>query len=108
MGLMEAARCAGSNEATKASISTETAASASTNGSKGLTPNKNEFSRCEAAAAPSNPKMQPAIASLAAEEKTRRRIPDRCEPNAIRMAISCARRAADAEHERRNRIEDLS
>jgi len=95
MGSTEAARRAGSKEATKASMRTKTAASVSTSGSNGLTPNKNESNRCETAEAPSNPTAQPMIASFAAEVRTSGRIPDRCEPNAIRIAISWLRKAAE-------------
>ena len=96
MGSIEAARRAGSNEAAKASISTKTAASASTSGSKGLTPNRNEPQqpggrRQRPAILQRNPRVQ----ALAADLKTRPRIPDRCEPKAMRIAISCARRAAE-------------
>jgi len=92
---MQAARCAGSNDAIKASISTNAAARVRTSGSKGLTPNRNDCSRCDAAVAHTSPRAQPTAASLAAEVKISFKIPDRCEPNAKRMAISWVRRAAE-------------
>src|SRR6266704_4516593 len=67
MGSIVAARRAGKNEAAKARTSTQAAASVNTTGSSGLTPNKNDRSNREAAAAPTNPMAQPAIASFAAE-----------------------------------------
>src|SRR5271154_2389306 len=95
MGSTDAARRAGSKEAAKDSTSTKTAPSVSTSGSRGLTPNRNERIRCDAAEAPSNPSAQPTTASLSAEVKTSAKISDRCEPKAIRMAISWERRAAE-------------
>src|SRR6266567_3068945 len=95
MRSMEAARRAGSNEASQASSSTKTAASVSTSGSKGLTPNRKEPSSREATATPNSPIAHPRIATLVADAKTRRRMPARCEPKAMRMAISCARSAAE-------------
>src|ERR1700683_4522447 len=95
MGSTEAARCAGSNEATKARIRTNTAASVSTSGSKGLTSNTNHRNKRETAAAHSIPMAQPTIASLAADVNTSPRMRDRWDPRAMRIAISCARRAAE-------------
>lgn len=86
MGSTEAARRAGTGEAAKANVSTKTAANASTSGSNGLTPYRNDYGQREAAAAPINPATQPTTASLAAEVKIRRKIPERCEPRATSNA----------------------
>src|SRR3954464_15623384 len=74
IGLIDAARCAGNREASMASSITDIAARTRTIGSNGLTPNKRERNRCEAAIAPSNPRQQPTAASLAADAKIIRRI----------------------------------
>jgi len=95
MGSIEAARAAGSTEAARASASTNKAASASTSGSKRLTANSKESSTCAVAATPANPTAHPASASFRADRKTSPRIPERCYPKAMRMAISCTRSAAE-------------
>ena len=95
MGFMDATRRAGNNEASDARISTKTAAKASANGSKGLTPKRKEPTNRETAATPTSPTAQPTIATLAEDEKTRRTTRARCAPKAIRMAISCVRRAVE-------------
>ena len=95
MGSTEAARCAGSHDAASASNNTNTAAVVSASGSKALMPNRKEVRSRDAAIVPTSPIAQPAIASLAAEANTRLNIPERCEPSATRMAISCTRRAAE-------------
>ena len=94
MRSINAARRAGSNEASHARSSTKTAR-LSTSGSKGLTPNRKESSSRETAATPNSPNTHPSIATFAADAKTRRRMSAHCDPKAIRMAISCARRAAE-------------
>src|SRR5207253_7402136 len=67
MGSVLDARLAGSAEAASASSSIAMAESASTPGSNGLTSNKKERSKRDAAKAPSKPKPQPTAASLAPE-----------------------------------------
>src|SRR6202041_1282757 len=95
IGSTDAARRAGMTEAAKASRNTEAAASTITSGSKGLTPNRNERSSPEAAAAPPRPKTQPTRASFIPEWRTSRTMPERCDPSAMRIAISCTREATD-------------
>jgi hypothetical protein len=92
---MDAARAAGSSAATTANTTTKSAASDNTRGSKGLTANKSESSKWEAAALTINPIAQPARANLAADKKINHKIPDRCDPKAMRIAISCTRSAAE-------------
>ena len=92
---MEAARSAGNNEASDAMISTKTGAKTSAKGSKGLVPKRKEPTNRETAATPARPTAQPTIATLAADANTRRTTPARCAPKAIRMAISCVRRAVE-------------
>src|ERR1700723_1646726 len=95
IGSTDAARRAGMTEAAEASRNTEAAASTITSGSKGLTPKRNERNSPEAAAAPPRPRTQPAAASLRPEAKTRRMIPERCDPSAMRIAISRSREATE-------------
>src|SRR5579872_835199 len=92
---MEAALVAGSKDAATASATTKRAASDRTSGSNGLTAKSSESSKREAAAAAINPTAQPASASFTADKKTNPKIPKRCDPNAIRIAISCTRIAVE-------------
>src|SRR5579871_1283460 len=93
IGSMEAARQAGAMDAAMTRSSTAAIARLRTVGSDGLTSNRSELSNWEAANAPINPRMHPASPSLAADTNTSLKIPVRCEPNAIRIAISWLRRA---------------
>src|SRR5207244_3189140 len=90
MGSVLDARLAGSAEAASASSSIAMAESASTPGSNGLTSNRKERSKRDAATAPSKPKPQPTAASLAPELKMTRITPERCQPSAMPTAISCS------------------
>lgn len=95
MGSIEAARQAGATEAASNSSRTTAIARLSTTGSKGLTSYNSELSKREVAADPNNPRMQPASASLPADDNTTTRIPERRDPNAIRIAISWLRSAKE-------------
>ena len=95
IGSMDAARKAGSADAATASISTQSAASTSTSGSNGLTPNSIDYSNPEAAAAPASPITQPIAASFAPDSITSRTMAERCEPSVMRIAISCTREATE-------------
>ena len=85
----------GTADASSASANTVIAASASTRGSNGLTWNKKLRKRLEAAAAPAKPIKTPVTASFDPEINTSRTISPRCEPRAMRIAISCVRMAAE-------------
>src|SRR5216683_5467841 len=95
MGSVLVARLAGSAEAASASSSIAMAESASTPGSNGLTSNRKERSKRDAATAPSKPKLQPTAASLAPELRMTRITPERWQPSAMRTAISCSRNATE-------------
>lgn len=95
IGSMEAARCAGIAEAARVSKKTAITARISTGPSNGLTPNRKERRRPEAAVAAAKPITQPMMASFVPETGIKRMIPERCEPNAIRIAISCTRDATE-------------
>src|SRR6516162_8602362 len=86
MGSVLDALMAGSAEAASASSSIVVAESASTPGSNGLTSNKKERSKRDAAAAPSTPNAQPIAASLALELRMNRITPVRWQPSATRTA----------------------
>src|SRR6202021_4161097 len=92
---MEAARRAGGTEAATASNRIPNAAAVSTSGSNGLTSNSNERSSVEAAAAPARPRRQPIAASFTPDSSTRRTMPARSAPSAMRIAISCTREATE-------------
>src|SRR5205823_8177549 len=89
------ARLAGSAEAASANSSIAMAESASTPGSNGLTSNKKERSKRDAAKAPSKPSPQPTAASLAPELRMSSITPERWKPSAMRTAISCSRNATE-------------
>src|SRR5215467_1216256 len=89
------ARLAGSTEAARAIISIVMAESTRTRGSNGLTSNRKERSKRDAATAPSNPRPQPVAASLAPELRMNRITPERWQPSAMRSAISCSRNATE-------------
>ena len=95
MGFTDAARRAGNKQAAIESSSTSTAASASTSGSIALTPNTSDPINREAATAPTRPIAHPIPASFAPEIRIRRTIPVRCDPNAMRIAISGTRSATE-------------
>ena len=97
MGSVLDARLAGSAEAASASSTIAMAESASTPGSNGLTSNRKERSKRDAATAPSKPNPQPTAASLAPELRMNRITPERWQPSAIRTAISCSRNATENE-----------
>jgi hypothetical protein len=77
IGSVLAARLAGNAEAVSASTSIATAESVSTTGSNGLTPNKKERNRRDAAMAPIKPKTQPTAASFIPEVRMSVSTPDR-------------------------------
>src|SRR3954447_11814111 len=95
MGSVLEARLAGSAEAASASSSIATTESASTAGSNGLTSNRKERSKRDAATAPSKPNPQPTAASLAPELRISKITPERWQPSAMRTAISCSRNATE-------------
>ena len=103
MGSVLDARLAGSAEAASASSSIAMAESASTPGSNGLTSNRKERSRREAATAPAKPNPQPTDASLAPELRINRITPERRQPSAMRTAISCSRNARRTQSRHRSR-----
>ena len=95
IGSIDAARIAGSADAATASSSTPNAASASTSGSNGLTPNSIDRSKLEAATLRPVRSRNPPRPALRPTRITSRIIAARCEPSAMRIAISCTREATE-------------
>ena len=85
MGSIDAERHAGSNEAAKASMSTKNVA--------WVKQEQLQQARGRGGAQQSDGAAYQG--KLGGGGKNQARIPDRCEPNAMRIAISCSRRAAE-------------
>ena len=92
---MDAARRAGSDEASDARISTKIAAKASANGSKGLTPKRKEPTNREIAAMATSPHRTTDDRHSCSRRKDEAHDAGSFAPKAMRMAISCVRRAVE-------------
>jgi hypothetical protein len=98
IGSVVHARLAGSAEPASVSSSMARTETVSPLGSNGLTSNKKDRSRREAARPSSRPKTQSKAASLPSELTMRTSTPERWQPRAMRTATSCSRNATECNH----------